>query len=666
MLDELKDLVERHLFTAKETKQIMKKRTAFETALVRRVAKKADFLRYASYEMGLEQLRRKRVERTSRHHPQTPPYLSLTCEEESETTIPSLSDYALVRRQFHIFERALKKFKSDVGLWIQYIQVAQQEGARALVGRITARRVRSEALQLHPNRPALYILAASHELSHQSPSSARTLLQRGIRLNEESVELWREYVKMELGFIESLRRRWDVLGISAAGAGNPTDADQPADPSRHIMPGFGDDTTAATHEPMEEEVEGADSRKEIMQGAIVKSVMTSAIQALPIIELFESLKALLAEYPSPPRLRESLLQHLYDLLRQALPDNAGAIKLLAGRFLSPDLQGEAFVDGLRKANEEIVGRAQDGGQEDIFEVYAAFVEEWCGAPIDDNMVGALLRSPGTFFKQYLISTVRTLIQQRHARTSPSLLSAHVRLLTKTVDGDSTGPAKVLRTARKYTTQARKSAPVWRARLDAERRFSETRSVVREVWREARQGSVEGSGEEVEAVWTWGLFEEDGAEERLRIHEELLRDSMRNASLNGLHEKLLMSYVRVMHEVHRKPGTGLTSDQGSDSAKWLHSIRHMGSAYLATGAVWQSVFTTLVGEEWWVDGKQEVLGEVYKKWEGQDAVEATLAWAGWLLGIGKGKEGAAVVVACGRSIGEEERTALEKRWMRMVG
>jgi U3 small nucleolar RNA-associated protein 6 len=43
----------------------MKKRMAFETALVRRVAKKADFLRYAAYEMGLEQLRRKRVERLS-------------------------------------------------------------------------------------------------------------------------------------------------------------------------------------------------------------------------------------------------------------------------------------------------------------------------------------------------------------------------------------------------------------------------------------------------------------------------------------------------------------------------------------------------------------------------------------------------------------------------
>jgi U3 small nucleolar RNA-associated protein 6 len=51
----------------------------------------------------------------------------------------SVSEYALVRRQFQIFERALKKFKADVGLWIQYVQLAKREGARALVGRITAR-----------------------------------------------------------------------------------------------------------------------------------------------------------------------------------------------------------------------------------------------------------------------------------------------------------------------------------------------------------------------------------------------------------------------------------------------------------------------------------------------------------------------------------------------
>ena len=51
----------------------------------------------------------------------------------------TISDYALVRRQFHIFERAVKKFKSDVGLWVQYIEVAKREKADALVGRIIAR-----------------------------------------------------------------------------------------------------------------------------------------------------------------------------------------------------------------------------------------------------------------------------------------------------------------------------------------------------------------------------------------------------------------------------------------------------------------------------------------------------------------------------------------------
>lgn len=47
----------------------MKKRREFEMALVRRVARKSDFLRYAAYEMDLERLRRKRVEKISKCGP---------------------------------------------------------------------------------------------------------------------------------------------------------------------------------------------------------------------------------------------------------------------------------------------------------------------------------------------------------------------------------------------------------------------------------------------------------------------------------------------------------------------------------------------------------------------------------------------------------------------
>lgn len=50
-----------------------------------------------------------------------------------------MSDYAIVKRVFHIFERAIRKFKGDVGFWMEYIRVAEKAGARALAGKITAR-----------------------------------------------------------------------------------------------------------------------------------------------------------------------------------------------------------------------------------------------------------------------------------------------------------------------------------------------------------------------------------------------------------------------------------------------------------------------------------------------------------------------------------------------
>ena len=116
--------------------------------------------------------------------------------------------HTLVGRQFRIYERAVRKFKEDVGLWVEYIEVARRAGARARAGRITAR-----ALQMHPHVAGLYVLGASQEMEQQSAEGARALLQRGLRVNGESVELWVGYVEMELWFAERVRRRWRVLEV---------------------------------------------------------------------------------------------------------------------------------------------------------------------------------------------------------------------------------------------------------------------------------------------------------------------------------------------------------------------------------------------------------------------------------------------------------------------
>ncbi|KIY65669.1 hypothetical protein CYLTODRAFT_400074 [Cylindrobasidium torrendii FP15055 ss-10] len=571
MLAELKDLVEKNIFSLQETKAIMKKRTQFESSLVRRVAKKADFLRYAAYEMGLEQLRRKRVERLNiPRHPTT------------------ISDYALVRRQFHIFERALKRFRADVGLWVQYIELAKREGARTLVGRVTAR-----ALQLHPNSSALYIIAASNELDHQSPSTARSLLQRGIRMNPESVDMWTEYVKMELGFIEGLRRRWGVLGLEEKQSAKEKDEALLTEEFAEAIP-----------EEKQDEDQGISARNEILQGAIVKSALKNAVESLPKVELFEALNALLLDYPILQNVREALLHHFDALIRTALPDEPRVLKMLCTRSLRPEMSGSALVEGIRQANETLVAAIADSEVEAVLAVYAEFVEEWSTAAIDDNL------------KLYLVVYLERVIKKH--QTSPSLLAAHVRCLGRREDGEV-----ALKKSRSYTSRVLDSSLLWLARLDVEKRCGGDTSV---AWAEARR-SVSGSDEDVLAVWQWGVKDIDSS-----AWEALLKESLRSGRLE-MHEQLVLSYL------------------ASPAARNTDGMVRRMEACLASAPVWRSVFELLATQ----GAPEAQLRETYELWRRKDGEGAGLAWAGWLLQHGKGKEASALVSSAG----------LEDQWSTLV-
>ncbi|TBU29581.1 U3 small nucleolar RNA-associated protein 6-domain-containing protein [Dichomitus squalens] len=648
MLTELKDLVQKGLFSQKEVKQIMQKRTAFETALVRRIPKKSDFLRYATYEMSLEALRRKRAERL-----------------KIAKGPPSVSDYALVRRQFQIFERALKKFKGDVGLWIQYIQVAKKEGARALVGRITAR-----ALQLHPNVPALYVLAASHELEHLSPTAARALLQRGLRLNSDSVEMWREYVRMELGFVESLRRRWSVLGIDMQRKGEDAGSGKGKGKEREsgtddIWSGIGDEEGEADGMDVDAEqdlTEDEVARRHIMEGAIVKSVISSAVKAIPRIDLFASLHELISTYPSPPTLRESLLDHLHGHLRETLPSLPAAIKLSATRNLTPDMVGEPLVDALKSANEQLIAAvrtAANSSDPGVANVYSEFVEEWCGQEVDDSL------------KAYLITSVHLLIQQLPAPVPPDLLAAHIRLLSShqaslgsaLLPPKANTPDKILRVARKHTSKAPTRSIVWLARLAAEKQFAEPKDV-EQAWTEARK-RVEGDG--IQDVWLWGLDPENRATLRsTAATDETSPSTQHDDSEADANAELQLLEVRV------------TSRPPVDAR--LARVRRIGTAYVPSARVWSEVFSqesggvshaVTSGADITADGGQvysghvdddaRVLRSVYEYWRQRDGVGATIAWAAWLLRIGDGKEAVAVVSRARSVLGETDGETVERRW-----
>jgi U3 small nucleolar RNA-associated protein 6 len=115
----------------------------------------------------------------------------------------------------------------------------------------------------------------------------------------KSEDLWREYVKLELGWVEGLRRRWKVLGVnigSEAASGAQVDPDALTGGEGSFGP------------------DGEDARKSILSGQLIVHALNSALAAITPtetngMEFRKSLVDMLRTYPSA--LRTKCLEVLY-------------------------------------------------------------------------------------------------------------------------------------------------------------------------------------------------------------------------------------------------------------------------------------------------------------------------------------------------------------------
>ena len=191
MVPELEDLQNRELCTLREVKLLAKRREHHEYLIAGRAPSKEDFLRYLQLEMNLEAL------------------LKLRSKSEKKAKV-NAAVVAVRRRVHYIFDRSCRRFKDDEVMWLQWIEYADRTGAHTKLARVFAR-----ALALHPTKAQLWLKAAAWELEgRNNASAARKLLQRGLRLNQESVEMWVAYFRFELVFLAKAQLRQEALGLA--------------------------------------------------------------------------------------------------------------------------------------------------------------------------------------------------------------------------------------------------------------------------------------------------------------------------------------------------------------------------------------------------------------------------------------------------------------------
>ncbi|KAK9727368.1 U3 snoRNP protein [Basidiobolus ranarum] len=383
MIPELEDLEKKKIFSKEEIRSIVKKRTNFEYSLKRRSPKKIDYLRYIEYELNLENLRKKRK-------------LRLDIGGK-----PSVSDYAGPRRINFIFERALVKFKGDVALWLQWVDFAKKNKMNKLLSKIFAR-----AIQLHPAKPSLWILAASWEFEDNlNTTAARILLQRGLRLNPESQELWLEYFRLELVYMAKIRERRRILGILKKKQPKSETVEEKKEEDMIVLP------TLDEEEEMEpkREITISDGliqtlkaeNNAFLSGAVALIVYQNAIKS--ISDDLDFRQKFLEVYQTIPE-TEAGQEAVYESIKSDFPHNESARALYIEKSLAGvDPNSVEYVNGVKKCTQGFSEVLQELGTGTMWEKYCGFLKRCHGRVSEENLktyfVKALSKAFDTAFEK---------------------------------------------------------------------------------------------------------------------------------------------------------------------------------------------------------------------------------------------------------------------------
>lgn len=566
-------------------------------------------------------------------------------------------------------------------MWLAYVEYAAREG----MSKVVAKGINS-ALQHHPLSPTLYLLQSYHHLhpgeplpqsiipststldlpsqtSEDKPSSAfslegtgpaRTTLLLGLRMIPGSHILWGEYVKLELGWVEALRRRWRVLGIASKPAAEGADE------------AFDGDVEALAGGEGAFGPEGEDARRAILSGQLVVHALESALGKVSAtgyeknengdmvsgIAFREGLLSLLRSYPSPLRSKAQGVVYA-DLERVAeAGGEAGAqarvlllSRSLLDREYDPEVRDEGglvvsgleLVDAYGKIGKEIRSAAKTAGP--------AFLDEaskWIVARIASDIEG------NQDLKRYLIGTAKALTKAS-LKPSPATLNRYLGLLADTNSTEYS--ASVREFAGRYPSSSDLQARLVQDLTSGDEDASTVRKACADVVVQVTRSQLDAAAQEtVIQLWKFWARWEDKQENSAAQWRRLLRDSLRlGAGIPALHQTLLADYYASQLRA------------GTAPSKALDTII---KSYQPTPLFFDLAFEAL--DE--LNGTQEPLSKLYGSWRAacrtaSDRVEAVLVWAQWLVEHAKGRAAHDAVAAVLSEVKGDEAASgeLEAGW-----
>lgn len=296
---ELKELERKKIFAPAEITAIAKKRSDFEHKINARGSHSTDYIRYAEFEINVENLRKKRVKRLG---------------------IKGIV-HSGQRRIFFVFDRGTRKFPGDVRLWMQSIDYARSQKALKKVTQML-----TNLLRLHPAKAELWIYAAQFAIEENGDmTEARGYMQRGLRFCKNNKGLWLQNFRLELNWIAKIHARRRLLGIEE-GSGKEEIKIVSEDDDVMMLPKL----TAEDLEPDDEKTDQVDvssltkhDSTPIINGAIPTAIFDAAMRHFSqdphlALKFYEEVQGFQSE---DLLVSKSICSHIHHAIQEAHPNS---------------------------------------------------------------------------------------------------------------------------------------------------------------------------------------------------------------------------------------------------------------------------------------------------------------------------------------------------------
>ncbi|XP_067946884.1 U3 small nucleolar RNA-associated protein 6 homolog [Watersipora subatra] len=186
MTNEVQQLERVGLFDLVEIKKMIGRRKKYEYKLRRRVKAKEDYLTYIKYEQNVLDL------------------IAIRRKQDGYRHKKAEIEGAILQRILSLYKIACRNWPDSQELWLSRINFLQTKMRNKSLVSSTFNRM----LKVITNKPNLWLMAAKYEFDTvYSMESARHIMQKALSFNSRSTILWHEFFRLELLFIDFVRRR---------------------------------------------------------------------------------------------------------------------------------------------------------------------------------------------------------------------------------------------------------------------------------------------------------------------------------------------------------------------------------------------------------------------------------------------------------------------------